>query len=613
MNKRVDVLLTTLFAILGAAMVVLTQPALAQSQAWSLRNGTSDPAACRSNSLNVFFNTTSGALKLCTALNTWSAIGGSGANPAGSGSEVQYRAGATSFGALTGSSVSGADLTLGGALNIPTGVNQIRSAASDGFGFNAATHGPSFLNSVTGFSLLLDGAGAFSTNRVWTFQNVSDTVVGLATADTLTNKTLTTPTIASFANAPHNHTNAAGGGQITDAALSAAVTVAKGGTGLTTLTANNVILGNATSTPLFVAPGASGNVLTSNGTTWTSAAAASSGANTALSNLASVAVNAPIATGAGTTLALSTTAPAQQAATAAGTPITITSSGPTVGSSTTLRQPGGAITITAADCAGVSGNCDGASVIVHPGFQAIAGTVGALSLTQGTLLRLDSAAVTTPYGFCINCVVNGSVIGDTGRVSFIATGSEKAAVTGHGLGIGTSSCLQSGTDLLDNNRDTNLCRDSAGVWRDEGGGASGAAKGGRKLIADSNGSYALNFSNTELLTLSLGGTTTATSANLCPVGSRIKAILYRVTTTITGTASFQIAPTGLSSYVNIGTATALQSTLTAGTTGIMVASTYGDGFENTANTVTVTTTATAATAGVIRITVVYEQYSAPAS
>jgi hypothetical protein len=48
--------------------------------------------------------------------------------------------------------------------------------------------------------------------------------------------------------------------------------VANGGTGLTTLTANNVILGAGTSTPTFVAPGTSGNVLTSNGTTWTSAA-----------------------------------------------------------------------------------------------------------------------------------------------------------------------------------------------------------------------------------------------------------------------------------------------------------------------------------------------------
>lgn len=50
----------------------------------------------------------------------------------------------------------------------------------------------------------------------------------------------------------------------------ATVTVAQGGTGATTLTANNVIIGNGTSAPLFVAPGTNGNVLTSNGTTWTS-------------------------------------------------------------------------------------------------------------------------------------------------------------------------------------------------------------------------------------------------------------------------------------------------------------------------------------------------------
>lgn len=56
----------------------------------------------------------------------------------------------------------------------------------------------------------------------------------------------------------------------------AAVTVAQGGTGLATLTANNVILGNGTSAPQFVAPSTNGNVLTSNGSTWSSAAPGSS-------------------------------------------------------------------------------------------------------------------------------------------------------------------------------------------------------------------------------------------------------------------------------------------------------------------------------------------------
>jgi hypothetical protein len=63
---------------------------------------------------------------------------------------------------------------------------------------------------------------------------------------------------------------AANGSILTDGST---VTVAQGGTGSTSLTANNVILGNGTSAVQVVAPGTNGNVLTSNGTTWTSAAA----------------------------------------------------------------------------------------------------------------------------------------------------------------------------------------------------------------------------------------------------------------------------------------------------------------------------------------------------
>ena len=56
--------------------------------------------------------------------------------------------------------------------------------------------------------------------------------------------------------------------------LAGTLGVANGGTGATTLTANNVLLGNGTSALQVVAPGTSGNVLTSNGTTWQSAAPA---------------------------------------------------------------------------------------------------------------------------------------------------------------------------------------------------------------------------------------------------------------------------------------------------------------------------------------------------
>jgi hypothetical protein len=48
--------------------------------------------------------------------------------------------------------------------------------------------------------------------------------------------------------------------------------VANGGTGVITLTANSVMLGNGTSSVQTVSPGNTGNVLLSNGTTWTSSA-----------------------------------------------------------------------------------------------------------------------------------------------------------------------------------------------------------------------------------------------------------------------------------------------------------------------------------------------------
>ena len=63
------------------------------------------------------------------------------------------------------------------------------------------------------------------------------------------------------------------GGSITNGnivSLTTPLGVANGGTGASTLTSNNVILGNGVAAVQFVAPGSSGNVLASNGTTWSS-------------------------------------------------------------------------------------------------------------------------------------------------------------------------------------------------------------------------------------------------------------------------------------------------------------------------------------------------------
>ena len=59
----------------------------------------------------------------------------------------------------------------------------------------------------------------------------------LTAAQTLTNKTLTTPTISNFTNAAHNHSNAAGGGQLSlTTAVTGILPPANGGTGVNNAT-----------------------------------------------------------------------------------------------------------------------------------------------------------------------------------------------------------------------------------------------------------------------------------------------------------------------------------------------------------------------------------------
>ena len=105
--------------------------------------------------------------------------------------------------------------------------------------------------------------------------NASGTgTITLASPNTNTSTTYTLPS-ADGTSGQVLQTDASGGlsfGNVGVANITGTLPVANGGTGSTTLTANNVILGNGASAVQFVAPGASGNILTSNGTTWTSAA-----------------------------------------------------------------------------------------------------------------------------------------------------------------------------------------------------------------------------------------------------------------------------------------------------------------------------------------------------
>lgn len=106
-----------------------------------------------------------------------------------------------------------------------------------------------------------------SANTVW--ENVAPSSVTVGNISATSNSTLTTLSALSLPGSQVSGNIAGNAGNVTGT-----VAVPNGGTGATSLTVNNVILGNGTSAVQVVAPGTSGNVLTSNGTTWTSSAPA---------------------------------------------------------------------------------------------------------------------------------------------------------------------------------------------------------------------------------------------------------------------------------------------------------------------------------------------------
>jgi hypothetical protein len=136
--------------------------------------------------------------------------------------------------------------------------------------------------------------------------------------------------------------------------------------------------------------------------------------------------------------------------------------------------------------------------------------------------------------------------------------------------------------------------------------------GAFKIIEDANGSFARSTNSTALTTLGTGSTTTATASNLAAANSKIKAILLRVTTTITTAVQFTIGVTGGNVFCQIGTATTLNTAMTSGSTYVMVPCAHADAYVSAATTLTYTLDANPG-AGAIRATVVYEDFQAPTS
>lgn len=187
-----------------------------------------------------------------------------------------------------------------GAIDIGNGTGFTRTTLTSGSGITVTNTAGGIQIDATGGGGDAFGAASSTNNAIALFSGTLGKTIKNSLVTISANGAIIAPQVASiipfyYANTSvfpsastyhgaqaHSHADAAmyfahGGSWIRMLDDATDVTVAQGGTGLSTLTLNNVILGNGTSTPLFVAPGSSANVLTSNGTTWQSTAPAASG------------------------------------------------------------------------------------------------------------------------------------------------------------------------------------------------------------------------------------------------------------------------------------------------------------------------------------------------
>ena len=155
---------------------------------------------------------------------------------------------------VNGGTISGTTLTLAAADGINPGLISVGTQTITGSKtFNNDITAPTFVGNLNGNATTATTAG----NITATSNSTITSLANLNTVGTITSGTWSGSTID----------------------------IAHGGTGTSSLSVNQVMIGNGTNSIQFVAPGASGNVLKSNGTNWISGSI--SGGVTSLGNIGS--------------------------------------------------------------------------------------------------------------------------------------------------------------------------------------------------------------------------------------------------------------------------------------------------------------------------------------
>lgn len=261
------------------------------------------------------------------------------------------------------------------------------------------------------------------------------------------------------------------------------------------------------------------------------------------------------------------------------------------------------------------------NALVDDDGSNLVGTPWTKTIVKTVLLDPIDAAIAAPgtVGFANGAVGAPSITfaSQTGMGLFRLGGNTMQYVVGGSAYIGfqTSGLSLNANGMVswsnngatpDAGQDLFIGRDAANTFFQKNGNADQL----RRSYA-ANGGYWERGSASELLTLSTGGATTDTSANLLPANAIIEAVVARVTTTITTATDWKLGDATIAGRFSAANATLVAGTTQVGLVHVDLTGTSGPR-QTAAAKVRVTTTGTPG-AGAIRIVVFYRKFIPPTS